>query len=71
MCKSMSPLIVLKYFLAGEAEFSDILKGKQGNCALPEKTPHLSLCAGFHSRQGKSSQNLASVFLFGLGNPNK
>lgn len=67
----MAPLMVIKYCLAGDIEFSDILKGKQGNFALPSKTSPLSVCAGFTTRQGKLAQNLAYVFLFAQGNSNK
>jgi len=48
---SMDSLIVLKYRLAEDVEFSGILKRKERNCTLPRKTPPLSLCAGFHTRK--------------------
>lgn len=63
----MAPLAVLRYCLAGDVEFSDILKGKQGNCGLPSKTPPLALCVCFPTRQGKLTQNLAYVFYLHRG----
>lgn len=68
---SFNSITIQMYCLAGDVGFSDILKEKEGNCALPSRTPPLSPGAGFPTRQGKLAQNLAYGFLFAQGNSNK